>query len=119
MNIGDNPLTAPNADPRLMVEHYESYSCNECDRVFNDKSNLRRHKASLHRGAKHDCPNCHKTFTRKDTLSNHLKKNLCKNSNDSVCLHCKKDFIFRTKKKRHCKQVHKDRCECGEGCVKS
>lgn len=48
------------------------FSCENCDKVFTDPSNLQRHIRSTHVGARcHACPECGKTFATSSGLKQH------------------------------------------------
>lgn len=48
------------------------FSCENCDKVFTDPSNLQRHIRSTHIGARcHACPECGKTFATSSGLKQH------------------------------------------------
>jgi len=50
----------------------KAFSCENCDKVFTDPSNLQRHIRSTHVGARcHACPECGKTFATSSGLKQH------------------------------------------------
>ena len=86
-------------DNNTKVSKKETYNCDICDKVFNDKSNLRRHKI-IHSGEKpHACPVCHKTFARTSVLKKHQK--IHTGDKQFRCNKCGKGFICATTLQRH------------------
>ena len=45
--------------------------CTECDETFSRETNLKRHEETVHASSGQD-------FSRKDTLTSHMKKKMCK-----------------------------------------
>ena len=66
----------------------------------------------------HECSNCHKIFSRKSTLENHIKKNICEKYNNLPykCSYChnkyasKKSLLLHESKK-HIKENIKVKCK--------
>ena len=54
------------------------------------------------------CPKCDKTFSREETLQNHIKVTHDGNTEQSTCKICKKTFTLRQNLTRHIKDVHED-----------
>jgi len=48
-----------------------TYSCDLCEKLFSDKSNLYRHKRMVHSGKRFVCQSCNKSFTRAGKLRKH------------------------------------------------
>ena len=57
------------------VHDKEIFSCDECEKSFTNKSNLRRHYLSKHNfdSKKFECDLCQTTFTENSTLKRHLE----------------------------------------------
>jgi hypothetical protein len=90
------------------------YACEEkdCNRIFKQESNLRRHVESAHDDTEFGCLECEATFKNKQGLKDHAGLH----TGDFVCLWCKekgieKNFTNERALKRHCtKQAHRDEC---------
>ena len=71
--------TAENLD--YAPEGSDTLHCKECDATFLRVANLLRHKETVHGSGVTrkiiNCPSCGKEFSRKDSLTRHLKKNIC------------------------------------------
>ena len=48
------------------------FTCDKCQKVFNYKKNLKRHKEQVHDGLTWPCTRCDKTFSRAATLKKHM-----------------------------------------------
>ena len=65
------------AKPVKLMLHYRShykvydYKCEDCDKVYTSKDNLRRHISQLHDFEMASCPLCHRVGKR-GTISTHL-----------------------------------------------
>ncbi len=53
------------------------HTCSICQKEFAFKSGLYRHNGIKHKNNKLQCLICNTTFTRKETLKVHLKKDCC------------------------------------------
>ncbi|XP_046672906.1 histone-lysine N-methyltransferase PRDM16-like isoform X2 [Homalodisca vitripennis] len=57
---------------RHIASHNRKYSCENCNTVFTDRSNLQRHIRTSHVGARsHACDECGKTFASSSGLKQH------------------------------------------------
>lgn len=80
------------------------FSCNHCDKLFNNQSNRNRHMRVTHEKSKvtfecHICPSS-TSFTRSDNLTLHLKRvhGIIKSNqipNVYQCDHCDVSFAFK------------------------
>ena len=50
------------------------YSCNKCEKVFGDPSNLKKHQRAKHEGERYECEACDRSFEGISGLGNHIKK---------------------------------------------
>ena len=55
-----------------MEEKTDSVSCEECYRVFTNKTKLRRHRNSIHLGITHACSKCDYKANQKSNLQEHI-----------------------------------------------
>lgn len=91
------------------------YSCPTCGLGFNDCGNLTRHAKSVHFNRRpYDCSDCHKSFSRKSHLQDHVKSH--SQSRDFVCDVCgkasKSGAALRMHRRTH--EECKFKCvECG------
>ena len=57
----------------ILVQRDKYYQCNDCNKIFTDRSNLIKHQR-IHTGDKpYQCKDCDKSFTRNDYLIQHQK----------------------------------------------
>ena len=52
-----------------------TYDCQECGKKFGKKTTLNLHVETVHRGIKHQCHSCVKSFTQIANLKKHILKN--------------------------------------------
>ena len=71
-----NELDLPCERCKNATKAKQSLSCDKCEEVFSNKSDIARHKENQHDTKKHKCSNCGKNYNRKDNLKRH--KNKCK-----------------------------------------
>ncbi|XP_035658058.1 uncharacterized protein LOC118403449 [Branchiostoma floridae] len=84
-----------------------AFRCDQCDKVFQQKRSLNRHKQSVHsKSPAYRCGVCGDTFTRRDSLKRHEKQHDPLNSFQHVCNICCKMFARRDKLIEH-QRVHK------------
>ena len=59
----------------------DTLHCKECDATFLREAHLKRHKETVHGSGNRrkmiNCPSCGHKFSRKDSLTRHMKKNIC------------------------------------------
>ncbi|KAI8484923.1 hypothetical protein Bbelb_373300 [Branchiostoma belcheri] len=92
-----------------------AFPCDQCDKVFQQKRSLNRHKQSVHSASpNYHCVVCGEKFTRRDSLKRHEKKHATLNSFQFVCNTCGKVFARRDKLTKH-QSVHKNRPESLSG----
>ena len=82
--------------------------CTFCDKSFKDPSTLRHHIQYVHDAQKQFvCRRCHKGFSKKLLLKNHLLTHLPMNDRTLFrCNHCDSSFTVKSNLNRHCKRVH-------------
>uniref|UniRef100_A0A3B0MZT1 Zinc finger protein, putative n=1 Tax=Theileria annulata TaxID=5874 RepID=A0A3B0MZT1_THEAN len=89
-----------------------SYECDICSSVFNDSSNMRRHRLLTHSNEKkYKCKDCNALFTRSDHLKRHLHSHNRKVER-LVCGFdgCKKFFSDSSKLQTH-REIHKKKLD--------
>nr|XP_023017751.1 PR domain zinc finger protein 15-like [Leptinotarsa decemlineata] len=83
----------------------ERYTCPTCGMVLNSRKCYLKH-LKLHEGNVHQCDQCQKVFTRKDTLKEHQKKTHFRE--EATCEICKK--VVKSKKLlKHHMETHKEK----------
>ena len=76
--------------------------CSLCGLVLSCVSALSRHKLNIHRDIRFTCEICGKTYSRQDTVKNHV----CKQKKTIKCDYCGLSFKYLSYKKRHnCRKV--------------
>ncbi|XP_076465103.1 uncharacterized protein LOC143296877 isoform X15 [Babylonia areolata] len=74
--------------------------CAACGMTFLDASQLRRHQQTAHhRRAPHQCSFCGKTFTRNESLKDHMNGH--RNIKAHQCSHCSRQFASRANLRKH------------------
>ncbi|XP_048760473.2 MDS1 and EVI1 complex locus protein EVI1-A-like isoform X2 [Ostrea edulis] len=100
------------------IESGKKFSCENCDKVFTDPSNLQRHIRSQHIGARsHACGDCGKTFATSSGLKQH--QHIHSSVKPFQCEVCLKAYTQFSNLCRH-KRMHADcrqqiKCkDCGQ-----
>ena len=79
-----------------------SVQCDLCDSVFCNNAQLKAHSGSVHEGDEYKCEICAKKFTRKFSLTYHIKKRV-----KSFCDLCGKELCNERHKFKHTLFDHK------------
>ena len=85
------------------------YKCNQCDKEFNDGSNLRIHKDAVHE-IKFKCNLCEKAFAAKRNLKLHIES--IHKGVKYPCIECDKQFTHPTHLSVHVKSKHEKGYSC-------
>uniref|UniRef100_A0ABD2XKY1 C2H2-type domain-containing protein n=1 Tax=Trichogramma kaykai TaxID=54128 RepID=A0ABD2XKY1_9HYME len=81
--------------------------CDMCEKKFGQKSDLFRHKKTIHERRKdYSCDKCKKKFGQKSYLHVHLKT-VHEGQRDYACKKCEKKFGIKANLLTHLKTVHK------------
>ncbi|XP_055590191.1 uncharacterized protein LOC129742326 [Uranotaenia lowii] len=95
-------IAGPSQDNR---QSQQSYSCEECGKLFNSKYVLQSHLKSKHSEIKpYGCSLCPRRFKGKQMLQTHLRVHT--KEEPYTCAFCPKTFIQLTDKKRHEVNTH-------------
>ncbi len=82
-----------------------SFECNQCEKKFTRKSNLKRHQDSVHSTVKpFECPHCSFSTKRKDILDRHIKEKHL--GIKYSCEICNESFTQLASLRRHVNSVH-------------
>ncbi|KAG5876662.1 hypothetical protein JTB14_027139 [Gonioctena quinquepunctata] len=89
----------------------EKYTCPTCSMVLNSRKCYLKH-TQLHEGNVHQCEQCPKVFSRKDTLKEHIRKT--HHGEEATCEICKK--VVKSKKllKHHMETHDEKKLKCTE-----
>ena len=81
---------------------HEEISCDQCGELFSLRSNLSRHKKTMHNKAvQFNCSECSKSFSRKDKLTAHSKCHTGESQPSFACDACSKSYYRKDHLKRH------------------
>jgi uncharacterized C2H2 Zn-finger protein len=64
---------SPQVEQRRQRKKEEPGWCDQCDRWFTRRSDVRRHKNTAHAKEVHACPQCHIICSRRDALQRHIR----------------------------------------------
>ncbi|XP_061749223.1 zinc finger protein OZF-like isoform X2 [Nerophis ophidion] len=95
----------------------KQYTCSHCDKTFNSKSHLKKHR-QCHAVNKHvKCPQCDKTFVSKSTLKTHMR---CHTGEKPFsCSFCSKKFSQKGNLLKHTRTHTGERPFSCSSCTKS
>lgn len=118
-NVEDSAVGQWSGEPKdRKSEQNRRFSCEHCEKVFTDPSNLQRHIRSQHMGARsHACPECGKTFATSSGLKQH--QHIHSSVKPFQCEVCLKAYTQFSNLCRH-KRMHADcrqqiKCsDCGQ-----
>merc|ERR1712129_283607 len=82
----------------------ELHACNECEKSFKKKENLKCHISAVHRTCLSHCDKCGKEFKNPDYLRNHVNRFHAAES--AICDVCKKVFKSKANLYNHKRDVH-------------
>ena len=83
------------------------FQCDNCDKVYGYKHQLKNHFDSVHEGWKHFCNLCGKSFSFKQSLQRHRKDHkLRKEGITFKCNSCLKVFITKDSLSTHIRKTH-------------
>ena len=83
----------------------EILTCQECCKIFTQKSSLNVHIKAIHQGIKHACHKCNKKFTQNGHLTQHLKA-VHKKVKDFSCNLCNRKFALKQQLNLHSRIIH-------------
>lgn len=62
-------------EPTKNIMPKKVYPCGQCEKTYSTTSHRARHKKTVHQKVRYDCDWCKNSYTRRETLKNHLKSN--------------------------------------------
>ena len=89
------------------------YKCNRCEKGFTTAGNLKRHILNIHLEDKTRaneikyCQYCHKTYSRQDYLTQHIKS-VHERANKYKCEECGKSYTQKGSLTRHITSIHQN-----------
>nr|XP_019535091.2 PR domain zinc finger protein 5-like [Aedes albopictus] len=95
-----------------MAAHVETHQecrvqfpCANCDKVYTDANNLKKHINTHTKSAIYRCEECDKSFDRTDCLRKH-RKIMHSDERDHVCTVCGKGYALKQSLTQHLKSAH-------------
>lgn len=80
----------------------DPFKCDICGKTFLQKNTLRAHQAFIHRGIKHECPECKKLYSTAAYLEQHRKSHDPTNKKTLFsCEKCPNQFTSKANWERH------------------
>ena len=119
-------ITATYYDSHVNTQHlgYKPFKCDQCDKVYGNKTILKRHILNAHQNneEKFPCEQCGKLFASKEYLNNHLKNmhNRSPSEKKFKCNKCERAYRYKCDLQGHERVVHSNEtqafsCEkCGQ-----
>ena len=110
MDLKDHEIMIPLTNINKSVHQYK---CNRCGKGFTTSGNLKRHILNIHMEDKSGtseikfCQYCHKTYSRQDYLTQHIKS-VHEKANKYQCEQCGKTFTQKGSLTRHVTSVHQN-----------
>jgi uncharacterized Zn-finger protein len=86
-------------------ENERRYTCNICDKKFNQETILKRHK-KIHQGKKFICLTCNIEFNRSSNLKRHKTLKIHTDNVKYNCRYCKQIFNIKRKLHQHYSKDH-------------
>ncbi|XP_052757220.1 zinc finger protein 184-like [Galleria mellonella] len=89
-----------------MTVHYRNYVCEDCDAGFINFEQLRQHR-SVHESGSYSCNKCNKVFNNTRKLKAHIRAvHVMKSQPLSKCGYCNQAFLYFHTKEKHLQEVH-------------
>ena len=81
------------------------YKCNECTMEYTSKAQVNAHVDSAHRGQVNQCEQCNKIFSHPNSLRFHVRQS--HEGLETICKECNKDFQTYGRLNYHIRKEHK------------
>ena len=94
----------------MVTQHGHWFSCEECEKKFSKKSDLRGQRKTHEKVLIYNCPQCEIKFSTKAYLKAHIQTS---HENSFYCIQCPEKFDSRTLFNHHLK-VHLKKPDCSD-----
>ena len=92
----------------IEIKEHEEFDCDQCEKKFETKNVLAKHKDMVHKEVPYNCTLCKKVFPNKRQTVLHLKVVHKVQVQDLVCGFCGKDMMFKEEYDLHMAKNHKE-----------
>ena len=104
----DNTNTNRTMKKRAITNENKSYGCEFCDSKFTQKSNMKQHIETVHKGTKsYICEFCNSTFSRNSNRKTHIKT-IHEKKKPFKCDVCNRSFAIKSTLQKHIRSIHGD-----------
>ena len=102
--VGSNNAMQQSTEAGRKFSCKPKFQCQQCDKTYSDRSNLRQHNMSKHDGVKYACNQCDQQFFKQRSLKTHIQS-----QHDGVkyaCNQCDYQATLQRNLTRHIQNIH-------------